>query len=73
MSRNLFRQMQVMKEALLPEAAVAVAIGSEHTLVLTESGDVWSMGKNNAGQLGLGKTTPSSSGMPHRIPGLAGA
>ena len=34
-----------------------VAVGSEHTLVLTSDGQVWAWGSNGEGQLGLGHTT----------------
>lgn len=37
----------------------AVACGDAHTLVLTESGSLYSFGRNQNGQLGLGSTTDS--------------
>ncbi len=36
--------------------AVAIAAGANHSLVLDSSGDVWSFGQNDEGQLGLGHT-----------------
>ena len=63
--------MQEPQEMLLPEAVTAVAAGSRHTLFLAESGDVWSVGSNSHGQLGLGNHL-SHSPAPRRIPALAG-
>ena len=57
---------------LLPEATTAVAAGSQHTLMLAESGDLWAVGNNRRGQLGLGKGSSSISHWPHRIPALVG-
>lgn len=61
-----------MKEILLPERAVGVAAGSEHTLVLAESGDVWALGRNHFGQLGIGQAAQLIQDIPHRISALAG-
>ncbi|XP_071965475.1 probable E3 ubiquitin-protein ligase HERC1 isoform X2 [Antedon mediterranea] len=33
-----------------------IAVGSEHSLALTSTGDVWAWGSNSEGQLGLGHT-----------------
>jgi hypothetical protein len=57
---------------LLPEGVVGVAAGSRHTLMLVESGDVWAVGNNASGQLGLGPKSGPSSPAPRRIPALAG-
>ena len=38
----------------IPDKVVDVACGTEHTLVLTEKGDVFAMGSNSKGQLGTG-------------------
>jgi len=57
---------------LLPEGVTAVAAGSRHTLMLGESGDVWAVGSNSSGQLGLGPKFGGSSPAPRRVPALAG-
>eukprot|EP00826_Nyctotherus_ovalis_P031579 TRINITY_DN2525_c0_g1_i7.p1 TRINITY_DN2525_c0_g1~~TRINITY_DN2525_c0_g1_i7.p1 ORF type:complete len:839 (-),score=257.71 TRINITY_DN2525_c0_g1_i7:25-2541(-) len=65
------------KEALPREVAVAAekvqdcACGIFHTLVLTRSGRVYSMGGNNVGQLGTG--TKRSSAVPTRVKELDSA
>lgn len=56
---------------LLPEAVTNVAAGARHTLFLTDSGDVWAVGSNSCGQLGLGVATAQSFA-PRRISALAG-
>lgn len=56
---------------LLPEAVIAVAAGSRHTLFLAESGDLWATGSNSHGQLGLGSRIDHSPA-PRRVPALAG-
>ena len=38
--------------------AMAVAIGSRHSLAIDETGRVWAWGDNSSGQLGLGHTRP---------------
>ena len=40
--------------ALVPHFVDDVAVGAEHVLVLTSSGEVWGWGNNAEGQLGLG-------------------
>ena len=35
----------------------AIAVGAEHTLVLSSTGDVWGWGSNGDGQLGQGHTS----------------
>ena len=64
--------MQEPLEMLLPEGVVAVAAGSRHTLMLGESGDVWAVGSNANGQLGLGPKFGAGSPAPRRIAALAG-
>ena len=34
----------------------SIAVGAEHTLALSSTGDVWAWGSNGDGQLGLGHT-----------------
>ena len=46
------------------------ASGSDaFTLLVTDSGNVWSFGDNSSGQLGLGNTTDSRT--PQQVPGLS--
>ncbi|CAH1796720.1 unnamed protein product [Owenia fusiformis] len=47
-----------------------IAVGSEHTLALTSSGDVWAWGSNGDGQLGLSHTGAVRE--PTLIPSLSG-
>ena len=47
-----------------------VAVGAEHVLVLTSSGEVWGWGNNAEGQLGLGNNTPQRQ--PVILPELRG-
>lgn len=47
-----------------------VAVGAEHVLVMTSSGEVWGWGNNSEGQLGLGNNTTQRQ--PVVIPGLQG-
>ena len=47
-----------------------VAVGAEHVLVITSSGEVWGWGNNSEGQLGLGNNTTQRQ--PVIIPGLQG-
>ncbi len=53
--RNHNRPQQVL--ALEGHFVDYIAVGSEHTLVLTSDSQVWSWGSNGEGQLGLGHTT----------------
>ena len=48
----------------------AVAAGDFHSIVLTESGDIYSWGENTFGQLGDGTTKAINK--PHLIKGIAG-
>uniref|UniRef100_A0A8D2LRJ6 HECT-type E3 ubiquitin transferase n=1 Tax=Varanus komodoensis TaxID=61221 RepID=A0A8D2LRJ6_VARKO len=53
-ARNHNRPQQV--PALSGVSVEDVAVGAEHTLALTSSGDVYAWGSNSEGQLGLGHT-----------------
>ncbi|GMH42814.1 hypothetical protein BSKO_10733 [Bryopsis sp. KO-2023] len=57
--------------APIPEPVVSIAAGHHHTLCLGESGSVWSFGRNNEGQLGLGKSV-QSSWMPRMVDQVTG-
>lgn len=60
-----------LEVSTLPERIVAVAAGNRHTLALAESGNVWSWGCNQRGQLGLGKEIEQSA-EPKPIASLVG-
>jgi alpha-tubulin suppressor-like RCC1 family protein len=49
----------------MSKTVVSVSSKGYHSLVLTESGQVFSLGKNNFGQLGLGHQT--NRGVPSRV------
>eukprot|EP00884_Botryococcus_braunii_P015207 jgi/Botrbrau1/236/Bobra.0022s0212.1 len=59
------------RELLLPEATTAVAAGHSHTLFLAASGNVWTVGSNSRGQLGIG-TSSALEPLPRRISALSG-
>jgi alpha-tubulin suppressor-like RCC1 family protein len=48
--------------------AATIAAGSEHSVVVTPDGHVWTWGRNEHGQLGDGTTTDRS--IPGQVPGL---
>lgn len=66
---TLVRQLEPLKVSM-------VACGDAHTLVLTEAGEVWSLGSNSHGQLGTGMPSRASSmasawqWRAQRVPGL---
>lgn len=47
-----------------------IAVGAEHTLALTSTGDVWAWGMNTDGQCGLGHTSVVRE--PQRVAELSG-
>ncbi|KAL8932971.1 MAG: hypothetical protein Q9216_006585 [Gyalolechia sp. 2 TL-2023] len=47
-----------------------VAVGDEHVVVLTTKGEVWGLGSNEYGQLGLGPRTKGTEGKWRRIGAL---
>lgn len=53
----------------LPEPVIAIAAGDNHTLAVTESGDVWAWGRNAFGQLGVNS---GDSSTPVKVSGLSG-
>src|SRR5262245_50670472 len=57
---------------LLPQVGLAqsrASGGDNFTLVVSDSGHVWSFGENASGELGLGHTTDAKT--PTEIPGLS--
>lgn len=68
-SRNHMRPQQV--PALTSHFIEEIAVGVDHTLALTSSGDIWAWGNNSDGQLGLGHTN-SPVREPQMVPGLMG-
>lgn len=56
--------------ALAGKNVVQLAAGDGFSVALTANGDVYTWGRNDAGQLGLGNTTRMS--IPQKVPGLGG-
>ncbi|KAI4172636.1 MAG: hypothetical protein LQ343_003483 [Gyalolechia ehrenbergii] len=48
-----------------------VAVGDEHVVVLTTKGEVWGLGSNEYGQLGLGQETKGTEGKWMRIDAIS--
>jgi alpha-tubulin suppressor-like RCC1 family protein len=57
-----------MQESHFPARVIAVAAGWEHSLALTESGEVYAWGWNKGGRLGLGDRKKRL--VPTKVPGL---
>ena len=53
-NRSQHKPQQLM--ALVGHTISSIAVGAEHTLALSDGGDVWGWGNNADGQLGLGHT-----------------
>eukprot|EP00164_Ancoracysta_twista_P000518 GFYU01000692.1.p1 GENE.GFYU01000692.1~~GFYU01000692.1.p1 ORF type:complete len:825 (+),score=233.28 GFYU01000692.1:164-2638(+) len=58
-----------MVEALKPYFIIQVACGEEHTICLSEGGDIFTWGRGDEGQLGLGhyQTTPTPTMLERHI------
>jgi alpha-tubulin suppressor-like RCC1 family protein len=68
-SQNLPRwtPKRIESEALEDQKVIQIAAGSFHSLLLTESGQVFSFGDSSYGQLGLGETRDRDPWTPTRI------
>src|SRR5439155_18620132 len=52
-------------------SVVALAAGWGHSLALESDGSLWAWGHNDAGQLGIGTTSPDPDWTPTRVSGLS--
>lgn len=48
----------------VPDKVVEVASGDHHSIVLTSNGEVYTMGCNSRGQLGIGTSSANGSSLP---------
>lgn len=48
----------------IPDKIVEAACGDEHSVVLTQNGEIYTMGCNNRGQLGTGSTSTKGTALP---------
>lgn len=55
----------------IPEKISEIACGDSHTLVITQSGQVYTMGDNSRGQLGISTTSNKGISLPTFIEDLA--
>lgn len=60
------------KQVDLPDAVKAVTAGHFHTVALTSSGELWSWGRNSAGQLGTGVKSTKDQRQPQKVAALEG-
>jgi len=56
------------RQSLGLTGAVSIAAGSEHSLAVTDLGEVWTWGDNAHGQLGTGNTDDSDVPVPIAVP-----
>jgi|688.fasta_scaffold122082_1 hypothetical protein len=55
----------------IPEKVSEAACGEEHTVVLTQNGEIYTMGSNARGQLGTGTSSHKGSPLPTFIEELS--
>lgn len=55
----------------IPEKVSEAACGEEHTVVLTQNGEIYTMGSNARGQLGTGTSSNKGSPLPTFIEELS--
>lgn len=48
----------------VPDKVIEVAAGDHHSIVLTSNGELYTMGDNSRGQLGIGKASGSGCPLP---------
>lgn len=63
---------QVPRQVDLPDAVTAITAGHFHTVALTSTGELWSWGRNAAGQLGLGGRPSRDERQPQKVASLDG-
>ena len=68
--RNQHKPTRVPSLAWAEEGVRAVSAGGQHTLCITEAGELYAMGQGKHGQLGLGDTV--SRWRPQKVAALAG-
>lgn len=56
-TNNKHRPYQIPKEYFQNEKIIDFVVGIDFTIALTEKGNIYSWGRNNVGQLGIGDTT----------------
>lgn len=71
LSTNLVQPTGLVQQAVLPvdiPITAALAAGADHSLALTDDGNVWAWGQNQYGQLGQG--TRTNLKIPRQVEGL---